>query len=55
MSKVTIDPNFSTFQQYLDNLFAPSSRLITRDMETFSQGIQKIKEFRDNLEKELSA
>lgn len=54
LKKVTIDPKFTTFQVYLDNILAPSSRLITNDMDTFSQGIQKIKEFRDNLEKELS-
>ena len=54
LKKVTVDPNFSTFQVYLDNILAPSSRLITNNMDTFSQGVQKIKEFRDNLEKELS-
>ncbi len=54
LNKVTIDPNFSTFQVYLDNILAPSSRLITNSMDTFSQGVQKIKEFRDNLEQELS-
>ena len=54
LKKVTIDPKFSTFQVYLDNILAPSSRLITNNMDTFSQGVQKIKEFRDNLEKELS-
>lgn len=50
-----IDPNFSTFQVYLDNILAPASRLIANNMETFSQGVEKIKEFRDNLEKELSS
>lgn len=50
-----IDPNFSIFQTYLDNILAPSSRLIASNIDTFSQGVQKIKEFRDNLEKELSS
>jgi hypothetical protein len=54
LKKVIVDPNFSTFQGYLDNILSPSSRLITKDINTFSQGIQKIKEFRDNLEKELA-
>lgn len=54
LKKITVDPNFITFQVYLDNILAPSSRLIANSMDTFSQGVQKIKEFRDNLEKELS-
>jgi len=54
LKKVIIDPKFSTFQVYLDNILSPSPRLITNNMDTFSQGVQKIKEFRDNLEKELS-
>ncbi len=53
LKNVIVDPNFSTFQVYLDNILSPSSRLITNDIHTFSQGVQKIKEFRDNLEKEL--
>ena len=53
LKKVVVDPSFSVFQSYLDNILAPSSRLVTNDMNTFSQGLQKIKEFRDNLEKEL--
>jgi hypothetical protein len=53
IKNVIIDPNFKTFQVYLDNILSPSSRLITNSMDTFSQGVQKIKEFRDNLEKEL--
>jgi hypothetical protein len=55
LKNTIIDPNFSTFQVYLDNILAPASRLITNNMETFSQGVEKIKEFRDNLEKELSS
>ena len=50
-----VDPKFDTFQVYLDNIFAPAARLITKDLTTFSQGVQKIKEFRDTLEKELSS
>ena len=49
--KATVDPNFSTFQQYLDNIL--SSRLVAKDMSSFSEGVKKIKEFRDNLEQEL--
>lgn len=49
------DPNFATFQKYLDNILPSSSRLVTNDMNTFSEGVKKIKEFRDNIEKELSS
>jgi len=55
LNKVIIDPNFATLQVYLDNILSPSARLITNDMKTFSQGIQKIKEFRDNLGKRVCA
>lgn len=54
LNTAIIDPNFSTFQVYLDNILAPSSRLTANSMETFSQGVERIKEFRDKLEKELS-
>ena len=50
-----VDPNFATFQVYLDNILTPATRLITKDLTTFSQGVQKIKEFRDLMEKELSS
>jgi len=50
-----VDPNFATFQVYLDNILTPAARLITKDLTTFSQGVQKIKEFRDLMEKELSS
>jgi hypothetical protein len=30
-------------------------RLLMNDLPTFSQGVQKIKEFRDLLEKELAS
>jgi hypothetical protein len=49
------DPNFSTFQGYLDNILGPSARLVANSLDTFSQGVQKIKEFRDTLEKELAS
>jgi hypothetical protein len=55
LKHATRDPNFSAVQAYLDNILAPSTRFLTNSMETFSQGIQKIKAFRDNLERELSA
>jgi hypothetical protein len=55
LNTAIIDPNFSTFQVYLDNILTPASRLIANNMETFSQGVAKIKEFRDTLEKELSS
>lgn len=48
------DPNFATFQSYLDNILAPSARLVANNLETFSQGVQKIKDFRDTLEQELA-
>jgi hypothetical protein len=53
IQKASVDPNFATFQIYLDNILAPSSRLVANNMQTFSEGVKKIKEFRDSLEKEL--
>jgi hypothetical protein len=55
LKKVIADPQFNTFQTYLDNIQSPSARLVANDIQTFSQGVQKIKEFRDHLEQELSA
>ena len=55
LKNVVTDPNFRTFQIYLDNILAPSGRLIANNLDTFSQGVQKIKEFRDTLEKELTS
>ncbi|MBD3306147.1 hypothetical protein GF339_07150 [candidate division KSB3 bacterium] len=55
LQRATADPNFETFQRYLDNILAPSSRLEAKDMATFSEGVQKIKAFRDNLEQEFGA
>ncbi len=49
------DPNFGTFQTYLDNILAPSARLIANNLDTFSVGVGKIKAFRDALEKELAS
>lgn len=53
LEKTLTDPDFVTFQQYLDNILPASSRLVTNDLHTFSEGVKKIKEFRDNLEREL--
>jgi hypothetical protein len=53
IQKASVDPNFATFQLYLDNILAPSSRLVANNIQTFSEGVKKIKEFRDSLEKEL--
>jgi hypothetical protein len=53
LKKAVPDPNFATFQQYLDNILPSSSRLVTNDLQSFSEGVKKIKEFRDHLEKEL--
>jgi hypothetical protein len=55
LQRATADPNFETFQRYLDNILASSSRLEAKDMATFSEGVQKIKAFRDNLEQEFGA
>jgi hypothetical protein len=49
------DPNFGTFQAYLDNILAPSARVIANNLESFSHGVEKIKAFRDNLERELAS
>jgi hypothetical protein len=48
------DPQFATFQGYLDNIFPSAERIVASDLSSFSKGLEKIKEFRDNLEKELS-
>ena len=55
LEKALIDPQFATFQRYLDNILPSSSRLVTTDLHTFSEGVKKVKEFRDNLERELLA
>ncbi len=55
LQKTLIDPQFVTFQRYLDNILPPSARLVATDLHTFSEGVKKVKEFRDNLERELSA
>ena len=51
----TADSNFVTFQRYLDNILASSSRVIAKDINSFSEGVQKIKEFRDELEREFAS
>ncbi|GAK59773.1 hypothetical protein U27_06758 [Candidatus Vecturithrix granuli] len=55
LEKTLVDSQFATFQRYLDNILPPSSRLVTNDLHTFSEGVKKVKEFRDNLERELLA
>jgi hypothetical protein len=55
LKNAVADPNFNTFQIYLDNILAPSGRLITNSLDSFSQGVQKIKEFRDSLEENLAS
>lgn len=52
LKKVTGDQNFALFQHYLDNI-SPSPRLVAKDLATFAEGVKRIKEFRDHLEKEL--
>ncbi|PID57390.1 hypothetical protein CSB45_07655 [candidate division KSB3 bacterium] len=48
------DTNFSVFQQYLDNVMPPDARHISKDMNSFSEGVKKLKQFRDELEQELA-
>lgn len=55
LEKTLVDPQFATFQRYLDNLLPSASRLEANDLHTFSEGVKKVKEFRDNLERELLA
>lgn len=54
IQKVAVEQNFATFQKYLDNILDPSSRVVANDMNSFSEGLKKIKEFRDTIEKELA-
>ncbi len=53
LQSTVTDSNFALFQQYLDNILPSASRLVANDMNSFSEGVKKIKEFRDNLEKDL--
>lgn len=55
LKHVVAEANFATLQGYLDNILTPAARLLMNDLPTFSQGVQKIKEFRDHLEKELAS
>ena len=48
------DASFSIFQQYLDNALPESARHVANDMNSFSEGMKKLKEFRDQLERELA-
>lgn len=46
------DANFTIFQQYLDNVLP--ARHVANDINSFSEGVKKLKDFRDQLEKELA-
>ena len=48
------DTNFAIFQQYLDNALPASARHVSNDMNSFSEGVKKLKDFRDRLEQELA-
>lgn len=54
LKTVVEDPQFHTFQSYLNNILSPPERIVAIDLDSFSKGLQRIKEFRDNLERELS-
>ncbi len=51
---VAVESGFATVQKYLDNILAASARVAVNDQNSFSEGLKKIKELRDTLEKELS-
>jgi hypothetical protein len=52
---VAVESGFATVQKYLDNILASSARVAVNDLNSFSEGLKKIKELRDTLEKELSS
>ncbi len=51
---VVAETNFANFQRYLDNALAQSARIEAKDMPSFSEGVRKLKEFRDGLEQEMA-
>ncbi len=51
---VVAETNFANFQHYLDNALAQSARIEAKDMPSFSEGVRKLKEFRDSLEQEMA-
>ncbi len=54
LQTTSADANFAIFQQYLDNVLPASSRHVANDINSFSEGVKKLKAFRDQLERELA-
>lgn len=52
---VAAEAGFTTFQRYLDNALGQAARIEANDMPSFSEGLRKLKEFRDTLEQEMAA
>ena len=52
---VAAEAGFTNFQRYLDNALAGSAKIQASDMPSFSDGVRKLKEFRDSLEQEMAA
>ncbi len=52
---VATEAGFTNFQRYLDNALAGSAKIQASDMPSFSDGVRKLKEFRDSLEQEMAA
>ncbi len=55
IQKTTADPNFSTFQRYLNHILPSTSRIVAKDMTSFAEGLKMMKDFRDKIEQKLSA
>ena len=52
---VAVEAGFANFQRYLDNALGQAGRIEANDMPSFSEGLRKLKEFRDSLEQEMAA
>ncbi|GAK51344.1 hypothetical protein U14_02587 [Candidatus Moduliflexus flocculans] len=52
---VAVEAGFVNFQRYLDNALGKSSGIEATDIPSFSEGLRKLKEFRDHLEQEMAA
>ena len=52
---VAVEAGFVNFQRYLDNALGKSSGIEATDIPSFSEGLRKLKEFRDSLEREMAA
>jgi len=52
---VAVEAGFTNFQRYLDNALGQAGRIEANDMSSFSEGLRKLKEFRDSLEQEMAA